>query len=627
MKPEIEASIFAVFLLILLCRIFFRVWANRAKAQSQKVFALFALAGIVIEIETIFDQLLLGHILQIGKEAAAVFYTSKYTLFAIIGYLWVKYFCTIQNKSLKSWNEHTWILQIPIILVFIASASSYWTNLVFSIYVEEGQYYYADGSQIWIKYLPYTYILAGLVIFLKQALNDNLEKTRRNLWYIFIFSFPSAIAALFQTLSGIDYGYTQVGISLSVILTYMETYVEEIKEAERLRNLDEVNAKLKDANQAKTRFLFNMSHDIRTPMNAIIGYTSLIGKNISNQEKCLDYITKIDKSSQYLLSLINNVLEMASIESGAIANDSHICNVYTIKQTLESIFGEQMKQKSLDFSVNVDVQHTNIIIDEVKLRSIFLNLISNAYKHTPSGGAVVVTIREFSSEQENCGLYQIIISDTGVGISRKYLPHLFDEFSRERDSSGNKIEGAGLGMSIVKNYVDQLGAQISVDSEQGEGTTFTITHAAIPLAQNEPEDTPTVSTNIIPRFEGKRVLVVEDNDLNAEIAYEILKGMGIQVERAEDGIQCIHKLTHVEEDYYDLILMDIQMPNLNGYEATRAIRTTMDGKKSKLPILAMTANAFKEDKMESMKAGMNGHLAKPINVIELTKELARILGQ
>lgn len=628
MRSEIIASVFAAFLLIILLRIFFRVWSNRTKAHSQKVFALFTLAGIVIEAEAIFDQLLLSNIIQVGRDAAAIFYTTKYTLFTVVGYLWIKFFFVIQNGSLKSWDKYVWLFRIPLFIVFAASVSSSWTDFVYSIYISDNQYYYVDGSQIWIQYLPYTYVLAGMVIFLKQALKDDHEKTRRNLWYLFIFSFPSAIAAVFQTLANVDYGFVQASICLSVILAYMDMYMEEIKEAERLRDLDEVNAKLKEANQAKTRFLFNMSHDIRTPMNAIIGYTSLMGKNIGNQEKCLDYIAKIDKSSQYLLSLINNVLEMASIESGAIISDTRICNIYSTKQSLESIFGEQMKQKSLNFDINVDVQHTNVVIDEVKTRSIFLNLISNAYKYTLPGGTIVVTIREFPSEKNNCGMFQVIVSDTGVGINKKSLSTLFDDFSKGTDSSESKIGGKGLGMSIVKNYVDQLGATISVDSDVESGTTFTITHPAVPLAQNEDSEPQVITTTskTIPRFEGKRVLLVEDNDLNAEIAYEILKGIGIQAERAEDGIQCIHKLSHVEDDYYNLILMDIQMPNLNGYETTRAIRTTMDGKKSEIPILAMTANAFKEDRQESIKAGMNGHLAKPINVIELTKELTRILG-
>ncbi|PWJ59103.1 MULTISPECIES: ATP-binding protein [unclassified Fibrobacter] len=625
MIPELVSSVFAVFLLVLLIRVLYRVWPNRKDSPSQGIYANFVLAALILEAETIPDLLLLCGIFQLNKIAASIFYTTEFTLIALVAYQWFKYFVTIQNEKKVFTRKRNILFAIPTIIVFIAAASSYWTNALFITEFTDGQYYYLNGTLPWIQYIPYIYILAGMGLIFKQAVKDNREKTRKNLWFIFTFTFPCAIAVAFQTLAGIDYGFTQAGICLAVYLSYVELYIEEIKEAKRLKDIDEINAKLKDANQAKTRFLFNMSHDIRTPMNAIIGYTSLISKNMSHPEKCLDYISKIDKSSQYLLSLINNVLEMASIESGTITNDTKTCNIYTIKQTLDTIFGEQMKKKSIDFSVNVDIQHTNIIIDEVKVRSIFLNLISNAYKYTSAGGSVTVTIREFSSEKENCGLFQIIISDTGIGISREFLPHLFEDFAREKNSDRNKIEGAGLGMSIVKNYVEQLGATISVDSEVGEGTTFTITHPAVPLAQNDKPAVQEKVTSTTPRFDGKRVLIVEDNDLNAEIAYEILKGLGIQVERAEDGIQCIHKLNQASDGYYDLILMDIQMPNLNGYETTRAIRSTMDGKKSELPILAMTANAFKEDREESVKAGMNGHLAKPINVIELTKELTRNL--
>ena len=390
----------------------------------------------------------------------------------------------------------------------------------------------------------------------------------------------------------------------------------------------EAEAKLVEeqaANKAKSNFLFNMSHDIRTPMNAIMGFTDLLDKHLDDKELAHSYIKKIQTSNDFLLSLINNVLEMARIESGKATLDETVLNSKEFNDTIYAVFDVQMKEKGITFNRNINIQHQNVYCDETKLREIFLNILSNAYKYTHKGGSVTMDITEIPSEKPGYAIYRSIIQDTGIGMAADFLPHLFEEFVRERNSTESKIHGTGLGMPIVKNLVELMHGTIEVESEVGKGTTFTIT---IPhriakddeLAHKE-ADAPIDDTLL----QGKRILLAEDNALNAEIAVAILQELGIEVEVASDGIACVDKHAHSPMGYYDAILMDIQMPQLNGYDATRRIRKMLDTEKANIPIIAMTANAFEEDKINAIEAGMNDHLSKPIEINKLISTLVRIL--
>lgn len=379
------------------------------------------------------------------------------------------------------------------------------------------------------------------------------------------------------------------------------------------------------ASSAKTSFLFNMSHDIRTPMNAIMGFRDLLEKHIDEPERRADYLRKIKDASKVLLSIINNVLEMARIEKGTVVVEEVAMNTKNFGMSIFSVFSEMMAEKNIEFTHEDLVVHHNVYCDPTKIREVFMNLLSNAYKYTKPGGKVHVRLRELPSDREGYAFFETSVSDTGVGMSAEYLTHIFEEFSRENTSTANKIEGTGLGMPIVKRLVELMGGTIRVTSEKGVGTTFVVVlphRIADEIEDAEPENIVTDETV----FEGKRILLAEDNDLNAEIAEEILTSVGFMIERVEDGAICYEKIVSSENGYYDLVLMDIQMPNMDGYQATKAIRGLADKEKANIPIIAMTANAFEEDRSKAINMGMNGHIAKPIDVSELLGVLARVIA-
>lgn len=379
------------------------------------------------------------------------------------------------------------------------------------------------------------------------------------------------------------------------------------------------------ASSAKTSFLFNMSHDIRTPMNAIMGFRDLLEKHIDEPERRADYLRKIKDASKVLLSIINNVLEMARIEKGTVVVEEVAMNTKNFGISIFSVFSEMMAEKNIEFTHEDLVVHHNVYCDPTKMREVFMNLLSNAYKYTKPGGKVHVRLRELPSDREGYAFFETSVSDTGIGMSAEFLAHIFEEFSRENTTTANKIEGTGLGMPIVKRLVELMGGTIRVTSEKGVGTTIVVTlpHRIANESENaEPENVVTDETV----FEGKRILLAEDNDLNAEIAEEILTSAGFMIERAEDGAICYEKIVSSDKGYYDLVLMDIQMPNMDGYQATRAIRALADKEKANIPIIAMTANAFEEDRSKAVNVGMNGHIAKPIDVTELLRELAKVLA-
>ena len=388
--------------------------------------------------------------------------------------------------------------------------------------------------------------------------------------------------------------------------------------------------KAEDASFAKTRFLNNMSHDIRTPMNAILGYAQLMEDEMKGKDlpETSEYLKKLQQSGNLLLSIINNVLDMARIESGKMEIDENYGRIEDIRQTLFEIFGDEAKKKNIALHYTINVEHEHILTDVTKVKEIFVNILSNTMKYTPSGGSVMINIDELPCSGPGYMIVRTRVSDTGIGMSQEYLTNIFEAFTRERNTTKSKIAGTGLGMSIVKKYVELLGGTIDVESELGKGSTFTVTlkHKIADenyYVKNYAENPETYSEIL----KDRKILLAEDNDLNAEIAEAILERAGLKTERVEDGIQCVNKIEKMPAGTYDMILMDIQMPKMNGYKATQAIRRLPDKDKAYIPIIAMTANAFAEDRKKAFDAGMNGHIAKPIDIEKLGAVILSVLNK
>ena len=409
------------------------------------------------------------------------------------------------------------------------------------------------------------------------------------------------------------------------LLVFNDVTDQKKKELQANIELEDAYNKSQSASKAKTSFLFNMSHDIRTPMNAILGFADLIEKHLDDKDKCKMYLQKLKSSSSFLLSLINNVLDMARIESGQTEIVESVWNVNNFVSDLVSVFESAIKEKNLKFIKFMDIKHENVYCDATRLRQIYLNIISNAVKYTPNGGEIKLIIKEIECDKEGYARFQTVVSDTGIGMSKEFLPHIFEEFSREKTTTESRVVGTGLGMPIVKTLVTLMHGTIEVESEQGVGTKFTVTldhriarKEEIKVEHEEIKDKDIVS------YKGKRILLAEDNELNTEIAVTILEEAGFIVEHAENGQVCVDMIKNAKIGYYDLVLMDIQMPVMDGYKATETIRA-INNPRCDIPIIAMTANAFDEDKRKAYVIGMDGHIAKPINIHQLLETISKVL--
>ncbi len=418
-------------------------------------------------------------------------------------------------------------------------------------------------------------------------------------------------------------------VGLAVML-YVQNIVREKHEAAEREKIHAVESSL-----AKSRFLFNMSHDIRTPMNAIIGYTGL-ARNETDTALIYDYLDKIDSSSHHLLLLINDILEMSRIENGKIELEFTPLDLCSVFEDMRDLFSEQMKQKKMDFQVHTgQVQDRYVWCDKKSLNRVLLNILSNAYKFTPEGGTITLSLLQTGRNEIGYASYEMRVQDNGIGMSKEFAEKMFNAFERERTSTVSGVEGTGLGMSITKSLVDLMGGTIDVLTAPGSGTTIVI-RLKFRLAEEKDvadlsekaEDEKTGSQEKAAEidFSDKRLLLVEDNLINMEIANMILTQAGFTVETAENGKIALDMVASSGPGYYDAILMDIQMPEMDGYEATRAIRALPDRQLAEIPILAMTANAFKEDERAAEQAGMQAHIAKPIDVGILMKTLTSVLS-
>ena len=405
---------------------------------------------------------------------------------------------------------------------------------------------------------------------------------------------------------------------------------QEHSEQEYRKSLEQKNIALQlavqretKANLAKREFLFNMSHDIRTPMNAIIGFTALAQTHIDDRDQVEDYLKKISVSSQHLLSLINDVLDMSRIESGKVTLEAKPVHLPELVHELRDIIQAVVSKKDLSLTLDtVGVENEDVIADPLRLEQILINVLANAVKFTPDGGQIGLWIVQKDTAPAGYADFEFHIKDNGIGMSEEFQKHIFEQFARERTSTVSKIQGTGLGLAITKSLVDMMGGRITVESEPGRGSEFTI---SLRFPVGEAKAGQMIPVSKASDFTGKKLLVVEDNELNLEIASTLLEEAGFEVDTAGNGKIAVEKVEAASAGRYDLILMDVQMPEMDGYEATRRIRALPDKKKAAIPIVAMTANAFEEDQKNALNAGMNGHIAKPLDIQKLFQVLSELL--
>ena len=462
------------------------------------------------------------------------------------------------------------------------------------------------------------------VLFSRQVRkNGNLDEERR------LFRAPIVLLVLFLT------GYLIIGlvgkpdlviasvllggsIFVFLMLGLIQRTVNRIQENEELKIRA---AAAEEANRAKTFFLSNMSHDIRTPLNAIIGYTMLAENPNATPEEKTEYIRKIDRAGRQLLDIVNDVLEMSRIESGRVDLQPAVCSLEEVTREAEDLVRNQMKEKGLDFSVRLALSHPWVLCDRNQMNRILMNLLCNAAKFTESGGSVTLGVRELGTAG-NTGTYEFRVKDTGIGMSPDFVEHIFTPFERERTSTVSRIQGTGLGMAITKNLISLMDGRIEVETEQGKGTEFIVT-VPFPIT-SAPENAKEAAAER-DSLEGCRLLLAEDNPINMEIARMILSQAGIETDTAENGKEAVKKVAEAAPGTYDAVLMDIQMPEMDGYTATRAIRALPDAAKARIPIIAMTANAFQEDVQMAVEAGMSGHIAKPLDLDRMMETLRTVL--
>ncbi len=420
--------------------------------------------------------------------------------------------------------------------------------------------------------------------------------------------------------------YDKNGNVTSVLFANRDVTDEKLRELKQEEELREAKLKAECANKAKSSFLLNMSHDIRTPMNAIIGYAELASRHLQETDKLGRYLEEIQICGKELLSMLGNVLDLARIENNKVEMEYTVSNVHECFENCVIMFQQQAESKNQTISLTEQIVYPYVYMDEPHLSEVCLNIISNAIKYTNTGGWISCNVVQKSCEKEDWCNMIISITDNGIGMSEEFQKRIFETFERERNTTLSHIDGSGIGMGITKKLVELMDGTIEVKSKQGKGSTFTVT---IPCRKASEDDSLVKKNSNLSNkncLNGVRILLVEDNEINTEIATELLTEEGCIVETANDGVACIDMIEKADADYYKMILMDIQMPVMNGYDATLAIRKMKDTKKARIPIIAMTANAFAEDAQKGLSVGMNAHVAKPVDMNILVPTMLKFLS-
>ena len=507
------------------------------------------------------------------------------------------------------------------IVEFALLILNFFRPLIF--HVDDMGEYQTDRLRRMLFYAQYANYITMAVISIVGIVR---EKTREKYFYaILAFSAAPILCGAFQLLypdaPAYSIGYM---IGFCIIYSFVVTEMLEARISE--------SARMESANNAKTTFLFSMSHDIRTPLNAILGFTDIAVRHYNDRATAMDALAKIKTSGGHLLDLINEILEMSRIEAGKLKLTSDAMDIREMVAATEQMGRALAIPRSINFDVKIeDMPNPYVFGDALHIKEVLINIISNAMKYSIDGGTVRYRISQFGEPENKVAKYRFVVSDNGIGMSKEFLDHIYETFSREKTSTVSKQEGTGLGMSIVKRIVDLSGGEINIESQVGKGTVVTIDFP-LPVMDEESisiftrkddEVEETAPSKFRDVFEGKKVLLVDDNELNREIATALLNEAGLMVETADDGANAVQKFAKDGPGYYDFVLMDIQMPVMNGYEAAKAIRVLPGG--GNLPIIAVSANAFEEDRKKSIDAGMDDHIAKPINLEDLLEAMKMLM--
>ncbi len=620
----------SLFILVILFIILIKVCTNIKWDKSKKPCIRFIVAvGLYVISDALFVTSFLST--QNSVTAFQIIVFLFYLIYAFVPYMWYLF----MHSYIGSY-DHTCIHKlewIPAFLLLGMVIISVPTGLVWSI---DGEGVYIRGRLFSVfAVLNLTYYVASFVRTLYILLGKKKERPKYPLQSAAFSAIP-LIGILVNTYVipvNVVAPFQPYCLTVSTLLAYLflvERQRNELESAHReklyqaLEQEKQASQKAREAGAVKTTFLANMSHDIRTPMNAILGFAEIIAKDPEDGQLVKDAVAKIQASGDILLHIINDVLDLSKIESGALHNTEIAADLNQITEKLKVMFEFSMKEAGIHFEIQRQIQNPYIWCDETKLQQILVNVLSNARKFTPEGGKVLFRVVQ-GAVTDGKAEYHFTVEDTGIGMNEEFQKHAFEAFERERTSTESKAEGTGLGLAIVKRLTDFMEGHVEIQSARGKGTkvlfTFEFRFAdKTELMGNKDEVIPEVDLS------GTRALLAEDNALNAEIATTLLAELGIQVEHAENGKICVKKVQETDGGYYDFILMDIQMPHMNGYEATKAIRQLEDNAKSNIPIIAMTANAFDEDRQHALEAGMNGFVSKPFRTSELISAIANAVA-
>ncbi len=615
----------AIFCFIVLTFIYHRVHNTYAKGH-ETFLKLTIVSAIYALVDAMWGLCYLEYI-NLGQWFFVIVSDVYFFLSNAVAYLGFLYIQRIHKINVWDKKWKLCLGRMPLTVLVFLLIANFWNGWIFS-FDTVGQY--VRGPLFRYQFMvAYFYFVWAILLTIKKCIVSKEESDHSKCRSVVSFTVIPLLLGVAQsvlpTKPYFSMAYTIAVIGMFIFITSLDKEEMEREKAEREaehnRLLQQALEDSHNANKAKSTFLFNMSHDIRTPMNAIIGFNEIARENIGNEERVQDCLEKMDVASKHLLRLINDVLDMARIENGKIDLELAPCSVSKLVGETRAMFMPDMDKKQITFATQMhNVKYDFLQADILRTRQIIFNILSNAMKYTKDGGKVWFTVEESEMSIEGYVTLTITVQDTGVGMSEEFQKNVFGMFERERSTTLSGVQGTGLGLAITKKLVDVMDGKISVQSKEGEGTTFTI---EIPFQVAEAfveEESKDACSCVV----GKKLLIVEDNELNQEIAKVILEGHGFVVEVCGDGEAAVERVETSLPGEFDLILMDIQMPLMDGYQATRAIRNLADKDKASIPIVAMTANAFQKDKRDAFEAGMNGHISKPISIEQINEVFSGI---